>query len=275
MRYNLFLSAVICATFGLAAQAQDFEIETYAADVRGWQVDALSDDQGFFACAGMSGEQKDGYLAVMQTRDGWMLRVPTEQTESFEGALVTIDGREIDSQIGFFPEGAGHIALADQAVDWIAQGSRLKVAVNNDLTTNWVLSGSAAMVTKVTECYKRKGVVKTAAPAKPKPPKKVAPKVVENDALRSGQDCPEIGSVASYASDTASNIQFYNASDVAITLYWLDFDGNPVEYAALLPGEDYVVDTWAEHFWLARDFEGTCRGGVIQPAGGQHVWEIN
>ncbi|NUB44309.1 hypothetical protein GEU84_007935 [Fertoebacter nigrum] len=252
---------------GTAAAAQDFDIQPYAANVRGWQVDVLSDDQGFLACSGISPQQAHGFLGVMQTRDGWMLRVPSDRSESWDGAVVTIDGRVIDSQVEFQPEGAGHIGISEAAVGWIAQGSRLKVAMNGDQTTDWRLDGSAAMVGKVRECFARKAGRPTVAITAPAP-------VVESDALRPGAGCPRMCSVVSTSNDTPATVQFYNASDVAITLYWLDFTGLPVEYAGLLPRDDFTVNTWAEHRWLARDFQGVCHGGVITPAGGAQVWEI-
>lgn len=267
MRYKFLLSCLAVLWLGGVAQAQSFDAAVYAADVRGWQVDALTDDQGFLGCGGTT-DQPFGVLGVIQSRDGWLLRVPSMQTESFEGALVTIGRRDIDSQIGFLPEGAGEIFVTDQAIGWLAAADRVTVAINNDYTATWGLLGSAAMIAKVKECYSRKGAAQAAATRKPRP------QPVENDALRAGTGCPAPGSVASTGNGAAAQVQFYNATDRAVTLYWLDFDGMPIEYAALLPGEDYIVNTWSEHPWLARDFNGTCRGGVIYPAPGDHVWEI-
>ncbi len=265
----LLCAAILCLSG--TAQAQSFDAAVYAADVRGWQVDALTDGQGFLGCGGTT-DQPFGVLGVIQSRDGWLLRVPTQQTESFEGAVVTIGNRQIDAQIGFLPEGAGEIYLTDQAIGWLAQADEVTVAVNNDYTATWGLLGSAAMITKVKECYARKGSAK-AAIAAPKAAVSVV-KAPESDAQRGGIDCPAPGSVASTGNGTPAQLQFYNATDRAVTLYWLDFNGMPVEYAALLPGEDWTVETWAEHPWIARDFEGTCRGGVIYPAPGNSVWEI-
>jgi len=268
----LLASAVLCPAG--TAFAQSFTTTLYSPDVRGWQVEALTDSQGFLGCGGTS-DQPFGVIAVVRSRDGWLLWVPTSQTESFEGAVVTIDRRVIDAQVGFLPEGVGEIFLTDQAIGWLSQADEVTVAINNDYTATWGLLGSAAMITKVNECYQNRGTVRstsTAAPRKQAP--KAAPPVVENDALRAGVNCPRPGSVASSGNATPANVRFVNVTGVAINLYWLDFDGQPVEYAALLPGEDYSVETWSEHPWLARDFNGTCYGGVIYPPAGNSVWEI-
>lgn len=269
MRFHSLLSAGLGLAFSVlapAAMAQDFDAAPYAA-VKGWQVDALSNDQGFLGCAGSS-QQAEGYLILMRTADGWKVRVPSTQTESYAGALITIDGRRIESQAGFAPEGAAELLITDQAAGWIANGAALTVEVDGDQTTSWVLSGSAAMIGKVNECYAGQGL----APAKTAAPAPAAN--VDSDALRMGADCPAVGEVVSGGNTTAANVTFYNASDVAVSLYWLDFNGMPVEYAGLLPGEQYVVDTWTGHYWLAKDFDGNCHGGVIQPAPGAHVLEI-
>ncbi len=270
MRLQSLLSAGLWLALSVlapAAMAQDFDVNPYAA-VKGWQVDVVSTDQGFLGCAG-SIQQAQGYLILMRTGDGWTVRVPSTQTESYAGALITIDGRAIESQAGFTPEGAAELLVTDQAAGWIANGSSLTVEVDGDQTTRWVLSGSAAMIGKVNECYAGQGQ----APAKPATKKPAA--VVESDAQRMGADCPAVGEVVSGGNTTAANLTFYNASDVAVSIYWLDFNGVPVEYAGLLPGEQYVVDTWTDHYWLAKDFDGNCHGGVIQPAPGAHVWEIH
>lgn len=270
------LQSLFSAGLGLALSvlapavlAQDFDASPYAT-VKGWQVDVLSNDQGFLGCAG-SVQQAQGYLIVMRTaQDGWKLRVPSSQTESYAGALITIDSHAIDSQAGFTPEGAAELLITETAVGWIANGSRLKIEVNDDLTTQWALSGSAAMIGKINECFAGQGQAPKKTAAKP-----AAPAAVDSDALRMGADCPAVGAVVSGGNATPAQVTFYNATDVAVSLYWLDFNGVPVEYAGLLPGDEYVVDTWSEHFWLAKDFDGTCHGGVIQPAPGAHVWEIH
>lgn len=266
MRFFLPSLCVCLAGLATAAAAQDFDVTPYGT-TRGWQVDSLTDGSGFLGCAG-SVEQGPGFLILAKTRDGWMLRVPTRNTEGFDGAVIEIDGYKIDSQVGYTPEGAGEAYLDAGAIPRLANGSRLTVAINNDQTTKWALSGSAAMITKVEECYSRKGKAPQQAAAKPAAP---APAAVESDALRMGAACPAVGEVRSGGNTTPAQVTFQNAADMAISIYWLDFNGTPVEYAGLLPGDSYSVDTWTEHYWLAKDFDGTCHGGVIVPAPGAQI----
>lgn len=151
------IAAVLGLGFAAMAQAQDFDAAPYAT-VKGWQVDTLTDSAGFLACAGAS-EQPDGFLILMHTRDDeWVLRVPTSQTEGFEGAIITVDDHEIDAQFGFKPEGAGEGTIDDSTLALIHNGAALKIAIHGEKATNWVLTGSGAVIGKITECAAHKGI---------------------------------------------------------------------------------------------------------------------
>lgn len=262
-----FLSLLI----GTAALALDFDTQPHADNLHGWQVDSLTDGQGFPGCSGIM-RQDEGFLTVLQTRDGWLLRFPPNRTDYHDGALVSIEGDVIDSQAGFLPKGAGHINISYQAVAWNAQASWLKNAINGDMTTTWRLNRPAAVIGMVEECYQNRGVVPAVKATATTP---VVTGTVEYVALHNGADCPAIGGLASGSNGTPAHVTFANVSEVGITLYWLDYTGQPIEYAVLLPGDTFDVDTWANHYWLALDFQGTCHGGLIRPAPGTHVWEIN
>ena len=246
---------------------QTYDSRAYA-DVRGWLVSATNDAQGFAGCwAAPTGQGSMVALALI--RGSWEIWVSSIATSGFEGGTITVDGSVTDAQFGFFAESGAYAAITPPLVRAIAQGSRLQISINNDLSGSWSLSGSAAAITKVEECAARSGQI--AAPATASG---TAAGGVESDALRMGSGCPAAGAAASGSNGTPAQVVFVNMTDRAVTVYWLDFAGMPVEYAGLLPGESQAMDTWAEHRWLAKDFDGTCYGGVIAPAAGASVWEI-
>ena len=125
---------------------------------------------------------------------------------------------------------------------------------------------------KVTECHARGG--RAGAEVKPAAghaadvppgvriwPKDAAKQPVESDAAHFGAGCPAWGQYVSGPSQMATKARFMNKADRAVTVYWIDFKGLPVEYAGLIPGEEFRVDTFEGHVWIAKDFAGECLGG--------------
>lgn len=253
-----------------AAGADSYDIAPYA-EVKGWQVDSLKDaPSGTFLGCMASSEQPSGYLMVGQMVWGWLVRVPADKTEGYEGGVIAVDGKAVDSQFGFAPEGAGEANISDEMVPQIGNGTALTTKINGEAPVTWRLEGSGAMIGKVKECFTNNGV----APGGKAPTSTPAPAAVDSDALRMGKDCPKLGEWRSGGNTTPAHVTFVNGADLAVSVYWLDFEGKPVEYAGLLPGESYSVDTWTDHYWLAKDFDGTCHGGVIIPAPGPSIHEI-
>lgn len=135
----------------------DLEMVPYNG-VRGWEVYSMHSGGGFAGCAG-SIEQPGGFLILQKKDYGWELRVPANQTEGFDGGVIVLDGKTVDAQFGFTPEGAGEAGLDDGFVARLRQGNRLTTQINGEEPINWDMKGSAAVVTKIEECYTRKGVL--------------------------------------------------------------------------------------------------------------------
>ena len=72
---------------------------------------------------------------------------------------LVVDGYVVDAQFGFTPEGAGEAGLDDSFIARLKQGSRLTTQINGSEPINWALKGSAAVVTKIEECYTNQGVL--------------------------------------------------------------------------------------------------------------------
>lgn len=51
---------------------------------------------------------------------------------------------------------------------------------------------------------------------------------------------------------------FVNRTDEYRVLLWIDFEGMPVDYTHLEPGQSYAVDTSSTHPWMATDGPGNC-----------------
>lgn len=62
----------------------------------------------------------------------------------------------------------------------------------------------------------------------------------------------------SKTSDTKVTVTFVNKSGEFRAVMWIDFNGNPVPYANLNPGQSYKTDTFATHAWMFTDGPGNC-----------------
>lgn len=70
--------------------------------------------------------------------------------------------------------------------------------------------------------------------------------------------CNLFGSLASQNSDVPQHANFVNHTDGYRVLMWLDFSGQPVEYARLNPGDSASIDSFLTHPWMVTDGPGNC-----------------
>lgn len=50
---------------------------------------------------------------------------------------------------------------------------------------------------------------------------------------------------------------FYNARPTAVSLYWVDFDGNEVHYVDVHPQHQGIVKTFQMHIWIVRELDSS------------------
>lgn len=70
--------------------------------------------------------------------------------------------------------------------------------------------------------------------------------------------CDAFGQLKSKRSDTPVSLTFINRTDSYRSVMWLNFEGQPVEYANLNPGETFSVNTYLTHPWMFTDGPGNC-----------------
>jgi hypothetical protein len=59
-------------------------------------------------------------------------------------------------------------------------------------------------------------------------------------------------------SDVPITVTFRNRSGAYRGVMWIDFNGRPVQYANLNPGETYTINTYMTHPWMFTDGPGNC-----------------
>jgi hypothetical protein len=85
--------------------------------------------------------------------------------------------------------------------------------------------------------------------------------------------CKNRKNLRSQTSDEATKITFINRSGGMRGILWLDFNGQPKDYANLHDGEEAVFDTFLTHPWMITDGPGNCLQ-IVMPHPGARVVEI-
>ncbi|MEO1205007.1 MAG: lysozyme inhibitor LprI family protein [Pseudomonadota bacterium] len=70
--------------------------------------------------------------------------------------------------------------------------------------------------------------------------------------------CDAFGQLKSKRSDTPVTLTFVNRTGSYRSVMWLNFEGQPVEYANLNPGQQFSVNTYLTHPWMFTDGPGNC-----------------
>lgn len=70
--------------------------------------------------------------------------------------------------------------------------------------------------------------------------------------------CQAQSGARSLRSDVPVSVVFRNLADGYRSVMWIGFDGMPVQYANLNPGETFSVNTYVTHPWMITDGPGNC-----------------
>ncbi len=242
-----------------AALAQDYA--DYGT-TKGWAVMSVSAEGSFLRCEAMTDRL---VFMITLSREGWMVTIDSLPGAPAEVAgFIDIDRASFEAVYHALDDGRYGAFLEPGAVEALRQGSFMVLDAGGQITEG-ALDGSAAAMGKLTECVENAGMAPTRTGAAD-PGRK--PQPTERDADRMDATCPDPRDYASVPSEEAAVIEFVNLSDVAITAYWIDFDGVLQDHAATLPGETIEVVTFVGHSWLAKDFNGTCHSDAVYAAPG-------
>lgn len=264
-----------------ASPALAMNEEKLYSSVRGWDVFASAENGAFTGCGMMRPNQTFGMVLLNSSNNIWALGFRTNLPN---GARVSID-MDLDRYSDVLQATSnGEFAGAQIQYSWVqalANGKKLWVEMENNRHMI-PLRGTTAAILKVQECVGRynavgfaKGPVAVAPAAQPgTPPKPAIKQPVESDAARMGAGCPAYGSYRSPDAQDWGEVEFVNLTDAAVTIYWIDYNGHNVEMAGILPGEQVGFDSTGGHHWLAKDFSGTCHGGVLTLGVGKNLFNI-
>ncbi|WP_370193781.1 MULTISPECIES: hypothetical protein [Aurantimonas] len=74
----------------------------------------------------------------------------------------------------------------------------------------------------------------------------------------SAASCRDFPGLRSQESARSVTVTFVNRTGEYRSVDCLDFDGQPVSYASLNPGESFRVETYRTHPWMLTDGPGNC-----------------
>ncbi len=228
--------------------------------VRGWisyGVPETDNSQVNGSCdAGAPGLAKMAFAAnVGGMRDGATARV------SFRGADFS---RTVDGVVSLprSEEGASvvevQLTLGDPLWQGLARLQQLSYSVNGGPPVPLGLSGSSRAV----DAFLQQCGAILASGSDPAP--------VQDPRWAT---CRMQSSARSERSDIPVNVVFRNLADGYRSVMWIGFDGMPVEYANLNPGETFSVNTYVTHPWMITDGPGNCIE-MFMPQPGQTNFDI-
>ena len=73
-----------------------------------------------------------------------------------------------------------------------------------------------------------------------------------------GASCKAESTSHSLNSNKPTSFTITNQTSVALTLFWLDFQGHRVKYTDVAPGATKSQGTYITHPWVVADPQGTC-----------------
>ncbi|MEL6948316.1 MAG: hypothetical protein AAFO73_11900 [Pseudomonadota bacterium] len=244
----------------------------YENAVRGWDVYQEKRNGQFLACYATKRSNGQEFAIGYSSREGWLLgmRYPIQRDQ--DGNLF-VDTQRFAVRYEKGP-GMAILRMNRPILNAIKAGSNATMDLfRGGLNLN--LSGSTAAILKVEECYNTQGTgVRTGVSSAPSKPRVVQRQ--QNTANAGPNVCPRPGSVRSPRSGSPTIVRFVRGANTpAIVFYWIDFNGNEVEMG-IWDGNQFELQSTSGHLFIAKDRNGSCRGGVYQAMpGGYSEFVVN
>ncbi|MEC3860600.1 hypothetical protein VK792_04835 [Mesobacterium sp. TK19101] len=251
-----FPAVVLALGAGLTSPAAALDSETYGA-FADWKVMAQHENGRPVACGIERGTEMDFSLAKTLGDGSWTMGIPRERPDGALVSIVAEAGRERIKGDYTVWDGMVHVPVTEAWIGAIVRGSDLILNVDGTEMT-LPLTGTTGAIGMLEDCAARRG--SDAIPAR--------------DPGKAGLACPTQGVDKSPATHSGAEITFVNRSGAPVTVYWQDFDGNPVKIVDLAEGEEAPIMSNKGHVFFASDGDGTCYGGKIEMPEYDKVFDI-
>ncbi|MCA0920867.1 hypothetical protein [Pseudooceanicola nanhaiensis] len=264
-RSPLLLALAACLATPVAAQQSN----SFYGETRGWYVSAQTTNGRFSGCV-MERPPVAGQLDILMKRENgqWWIAVPTQLPE---GSRATID-MDVDKYSnvmnGTVQNGFLAAPMTHEWVETIGHADRITLYMNsraNEISA----SGTMAAIQKVDECAINSGRSQQAAAPAPRPmpaptPAPMPMPVPVPQPAVLGANCPAPGSFVSPNMQDWGDITFVNRAGQPLTVYWLDYAGQPQEMGQVPADYQMKIQSIAGHYFVATDASRSCHGGAIE-----------
>ncbi len=264
---NVFIFKAFLALIAFPVQA--FDMGRHYSDTRGWEV-RMSQNTGCIATSPIGSDIAT--MMVLVPAGNFELVLPTAAPSGAE-IPVTLDIDRYSFTDSFYAEdGFAHGVFDTPLREAMAKGRNMTILHDGE-SFFLPLEGTTAALLKLQECWY--DLVQPSANTSRELPvalpsrgdkTSAAPAVAATQSVKA---CPAPGSVASPDVQDWGDITFENRSGVPLTIYWLDWNGQPQNMGTLEVGQNTAITSRASHLFLATDAFGFCHGGVIEVPLGQ------
>jgi len=259
--------------------------EKQLSQLGAWSIIARYENGRLHRCIAQQ-TSKSGMLRFAQFPDGkWNFSVPCAGQNINDGVEVLLG--KTGSVIPVRTDLQACRSFTNPApafmLDEYRRGGTLTVVLGQT-RLSWNLANAAQALNEAANCA-RQSPARSAAttapaavfppPAVTRPPAAARPAPAaqpQSFAQRMGPGCPRLGQYKSPASTIKASVEFRNTSDRAVTVYWIDFKGNLIEYAPLADKKPVRFNTYVGHVWIGKNFDGKCYGVyVVKPGANRFV----
>lgn len=231
---------------GLMSPAAALESELYGTSAD-WTVMARHENGRAVAC-GVERSAENAFSLAKTLGDGsWAMGIPRDRPDGALVSIVAEVGRERIKGDYTVWDGMVQIPVTDAWVGAIVRGSSLILNVDGTEATV-PLTGTTGAIGMLEDCASRRGA--GAIPAR-------APGMA-------GLTCPAQGVDKSPPTHSGAELTFVNRSGGPVSVFWQDFDGNPVRIIDLDKGQQAPIMSNKGHIFFAKGKDGTCYGGKIE-----------
>lgn len=155
----------------------------------------------------------------------------------------------------------------------LSRGGTLTYQIGNRPPATINLNGAASPIRQFTENCKSLTQTTAQQPPVQRPPvvggggtstSPVRPPAIRQPDRRS---CNEFGRLKSFNSNQPLTLVFTNRSGSYRGVLWLDYQGRPIDYAGLNPGQTHRQQTFVGHPWMFTNGPGDCKEIYVPRAG--------
>lgn len=246
--------------------------EASYGEARGWAIYKGSRDGKFEYCVGER-DYDSTKLRIGWDGKQWQFAVPYSVSPDYYGQFE-VDG--VVSQMSGTSDGQWAYAwIGKEELSAISKGNLMILDLAR-ASLDFELIGTAAAQLKVRECFQKSQTesLKSQTESNDRSKQNV-PSTNSDQASISGSACPRLDNYKSVNSSTVAQVEFHftNFKEQNSSLYWVNFEGKPVEMT-LITNQKTILSSYVGHNFIIKDSNGKCHGGAYQVTNNPTIFNV-